>query len=326
MLRLVTTLSYAAALVAVMAGSSNVWAVLTVTNGGFDAQGPELNNNPTVSPTGWFTSSVAVDSFSDSILNSQNGAQGRWLGNALQLGNNSPFAADGSTETGYAYQSLGTYTAEASITVLGYVFNRIAPANEVGNFDVGIYVAPPNSFTPADGNDVAFNAFLAGSQVFTQGTDFAITTGTTAQRAPWSFTATLTGLASPGDTIWLRIGDAGNPLGTQSDEPIIDDVNLAPFDLGDVNGDGLVDIATDFAAIRNNFRKTVTSRAQGDLDGSGDVDFLDYLQWRQKFLNVGGVAADIPALFGVPEPGALGLASIALGFGVGAARRRSRRG
>lgn len=323
MLRLLAILKYTAAVAIVAAGSSTAVAVLTVKNGGFDIQDASFNNNPTVSPTGWFTGSVAVNTFSDSILNSLNGVQGRWLGNGLQLGNNAPFPADGSLETGYAYQSLGAYAGEASVTVRGYVFNRVNTANVPGNFDVGVYVTPAVGFTPADGNDIATSGFAAASQVFTQGTDFMITTGTTPQRAPWTLTASLAGLANTGDLIWLRIGDGGNPTATQADEPIIDDINLAPFDLGDVNGDGLVDIATDFTAIRNNFRKTVTTRAQGDLDGSGDVDFLDYVQWRQKFLNAGGVAADIPALAGVPEPGSSAIASIAI-LAAGAVRRRSR--
>ena len=95
------------------------------------------------------------------------------------------------------------------------------------------------------------------------------------------------------------------------DEPVIDNVNISGCGLGDVNCDGHADLATDFTAIRNNFRKTVASRAAGDLDGSGDVDLLDYLQWRRAFLAGGGSAANIPSLSAVPEPTSLMLSVIA---------------
>lgn len=75
--------------------------------------------------------------------------------------------------------------------------------------------------------------------------------------------------------------------------------------LGDVNGDGNVDIENDFAAIRDHFKQSVTSRQEGDLNASNFVDFADYRLWKNDFLAQGGSLQGI-SLF-VPEPTTLWL-------------------
>ena len=281
------------------------WAAYSITNGGFDAQDATVNDNPTITPTGWFNSSNAASSFSDNLLNVRSGSngaisdaggtsQGMWDANGLALGRdlvNGVFDNTGAGELGYVYQQIGTYSGEASLGVTGFVFNRTGPANQPGNFDVSIYYTSPGGFTPAVGNDIGFSGTLVGAkQVFAQGTDFTITTGTTAEQH--------LGRIRDVRRIWnhqrcgrlARIGDGGNPDNlTLFDEPVIDNVNISGCGMGDVNCDGHADLATDFTAIRNNFRKTGVTRAQGDLDGSGTVNLLDYLQWRRAFLPVAAV-------------------------------------
>jgi T5SS/PEP-CTERM-associated repeat protein len=85
---------------------------------------------------------------------------------------------------------------------------------------------------------------------------------------------------------------------------------------GDVDNNGVVDLA-DFAAIRDNFQKSVTTKALGDLTMDGKVDFRDYYAWRSNFTGV------VPAWDPVPEPGAAALAFLGVAA-LGAARRRNR--
>ncbi len=89
---------------------------------------------------------------------------------------------------------------------------------------------------------------------------------------------------------------------------------------GDVDEDNDVDMA-DFDAIRNNFQKSVTTRAQGDLNGDGVVDFVDFRQWKDFFPTPIGPAAGV-----VPEPasGALGLLAAAMGASLARGRGRAK--
>jgi hypothetical protein len=84
-----------------------------------------------------------------------------------------------------------------------------------------------------------------------------------------------------------------NPIG-------FDNVRLdagAPCGTGDVNCDGSIGLA-DFNAIRDNFRKTVTSRLMGDLTGDGVVDFFDFRQWKSVYTGPGAGSISLA----VPEP------------------------
>ncbi|MCA9187796.1 MAG: LamG-like jellyroll fold domain-containing protein [Pirellulaceae bacterium] len=82
---------------------------------------------------------------------------------------------------------------------------------------------------------------------------------------------------------------------------------------GDVNGDGVVNIA-DFEPIRQNFLQSVTTRAEGDLNLDGTVNFDDFRLWKS---NAGAVAATAS----VPEPGTMVLIAVGL---LGALRLRRR--
>lgn len=65
---------------------------------------------------------------------------------------------------------------------------------------------------------------------------------------------------------------------------------------GDVDGNGVVNLV-DFAAIRDNFRKTVISRQQGDLNGDAVVNLIDFRQWKANY-----TGPAVPVSLGVPEP------------------------
>jgi hypothetical protein len=79
--------------------------------------------------------------------------------------------------------------------------------------------------------------------------------------------------------------------------------NTVPLVPGDTDGDGVVEL-TDFDPIKNNFRKAVTMRTQGDLVPNGVVDFNDFRQWKNAFLGAGGSADGLDLAFlTVPEPG-----------------------
>jgi hypothetical protein len=86
-----------------------------------------------------------------------------------------------------------------------------------------------------------------------------------------------------------------------------------PLVMGDTNGDGQVTI-DDFEPIQANFRKAVTSRAQGDLVTNRVVDFADFREWKTAFLGTGGSLAGLDLSFAenVPEPATQGLACVGL--------------
>ncbi|HEX2473833.1 MAG TPA: LamG domain-containing protein [Lacipirellulaceae bacterium] len=93
--------------------------------------------------------------------------------------------------------------------------------------------------------------------------------------------------------------------------------------LGDTDGDGIVEFDDDFGPIRDNFRKVVNSRGQGDLVPNGRVDFDDFRQWKTAFVGAGGSLAGLDLSFGsVPEPAGATLLLVTL-LGVFGFRRRS---
>lgn len=97
---------------------------------------------------------------------------------------------------------------------------------------------------------------------------------------------------------------------------------------GDVNGDNHVDL-TDYGIIRDHFQATGVNRSLGDLTGpaggnagDGVVDFYDFAQWQSNFPLA--TANGVSSASGVPEPTALGLASLGAAFIVRRACRRHR--
>ena len=75
----------------------------------------------------------------------------------------------------------------------------------------------------------------------------------------------------------------------------------------DVDGGGCG--ISDFNIIKNNLFNTGVTRAQGDLDENGIVDFADFRIWKSG----AGAGFGNVSLFGVPEPGSI-LLSLVAGF------------
>src|SRR3954451_14830337 len=94
---------------------------------------------------------------------------------------------------------------------------------------------------------------------------------------------------------------------------------------GDVNCDGTVDLANDFGAIRSNFRKSVTMRSQGDLNGDNLVNFVDFQQWKVAFLGSGSSLEGLDLSFSeTPEPSVVGLCFVSAIACLGSPRRQRR--
>jgi len=89
-----------------------------------------------------------------------------------------------------------------------------------------------------------------------------------------------------------------------------------PNNRGDLNGSGMVDFA-DFLILSGNFGNDVADHTQGDADCNGTVDFADFLIISGEF---GNTVSDVPA---VPEPSGHALLSVA--FLVGSLARRRQR-
>ena len=90
--------------------------------------------------------------------------------------------------------------------------------------------------------------------------------------------------------------------------------NCNPNTLGDIDGSGDVAFA-DFLILSQNFGQAAADHTTGDIDCSGDVAFADFLVLSQNFgQTVGGAET-------VPEPSALGLFGISALF-LGFLRRR----
>ncbi|MCA9186115.1 MAG: dockerin type I domain-containing protein [Pirellulaceae bacterium] len=85
--------------------------------------------------------------------------------------------------------------------------------------------------------------------------------------------------------------------------------------LGDVNGDGSVNLL-DFDVIRGNFFQSVTGgTGAGDINGDGAVNFIDYRIWKDN--STGAVAATAS----VPEPATWAMLTVLGTILLGRARR-----
>ena len=109
---------------------------------------------------------------------------------------------------------------------------------------------------------------------------------------------------------------------TQAARIFIDNFRLVEQDIAgviDLNVDGLINL-DDFDLFMS--QHLVPSPTLGDLNGDGDNDFEDFLQFEDLYDTFHGAGALANALAGVPEPATLGGVLLAV---LGVAMRRARR-
>ncbi len=181
---------------------------------------------------------------------------------------------------------------DASGTIIATVNNGTgATFASIAEFSQGDTITNPGTASPAT------DSIIAGPRLM-------FFSGTREHASPPANSAEMAGifdLAQDGQTLFLN-----------SIDYLLGEVDLP----GDVDLDDDVDM-DDFAAIRNNFQKTVTDRSFGDLTGDLLVDWKDFRQWKTNFPFPSEAAAGA-----VPEPATWGLLLVSLAVAV-AARRRS---
>jgi HpiC1 cyclase len=191
--------------------------------------------------------------------------------------------------------NLGAITANQTYFLTVSVAGRFSGFNSTAGATIALAAVP--SGTPGDINLLNPANWLASKPI-----DFATLQGVGNAYADYqtSFTTGTSGGAIGQQLVAVLMSQDNpgfnNPIG-------FDNVRVNTGNLcgpGDVNCDGIVDIATDFAAIRDHFRLSVAGRSMGDLSGDGVVNFTDFREWKSNYTGPG--AASFDGLFAVPEP------------------------
>ena len=191
--------------------------------------------------------------------------------------------------------NLGAITANQTYFLTVSVAGRFSGFNSTAGAAIALASVP--SGTPGDVNLANPANWLASQSI-----DFATlqSVGNAFADYQASFTTGASGGAIGQQLVAVLMSqdNAGfnNPIG-------FDNVRVNTGTLcgaGDVNCDGVVDINTDFAAIRDHFRLSVTGRSMGDLSGDGVVNFTDFREWKSNYTGPG--AALFESLLSVPEP------------------------
>jgi hypothetical protein len=160
--------------------------------------------------------------------------------------------------------------------------------------------------SPIDGTTVTLTGFQYIPYVLNHDTNmFGQVKGISAFNMPRPFERFGIGSSTTGDVGTFAIDNVLVMPGATFER----DIMVGPTCiLGDVDCNNIIELA-DFAPIRDNFRKMVETRAEGDLVRNGIVDFDDFRQWKAAFLGAGGSLAgvDLGFLAAVPEPGTAAL-------------------
>ncbi|WP_442485000.1 dockerin type I domain-containing protein [Aeoliella sp. SH292] len=160
---------------------------------------------------------------------------------------------------------------------------------------------------------------------------------------PGGFTLAAEDLASPATGFNLRgvsftladmAGDFGDltqtrgfavedPFGTLDIDPALAAIASFLPPSADFNNDSVIN-AADLTILAGNYQKSGITRAGGDANGDGRVDYVDYLTWRKSALNDPATLASVLAGQTVPEPSTI--AALAIGLALFGARRVLSRG
>jgi hypothetical protein len=211
------------------------------------------------------------------------------------------------------------------VALLGYTINYVGGATQTGTVNSVDWGAVPQASMPA-GTEILFSA----DRTTANATAWPVVSdnNTTARR--WNVYVSEIPTDQPSVNIQsvtfgpVSLNNPGTPLNAGDDVVVF---GLAGSGnallLGDTDGDGTVEFDDDFGPIRDNFRKQVGARSEGDLVRNGVVDFDDFRQWKTAFVGAGGSLAGLDLSFGsVPEPSA---AALALGAILGACSFRRRK-
>jgi hypothetical protein len=160
---------------------------------------------------------------------------------------------------------------------------------------------------------------------------------------PGGFTLAAEDLASPATGFNLRgvsftladmAGDFGDlsqtrgfavedPFGALDIDPALAAIASFLPPSADFNSDTVVN-AADLTILAGNYQKSGITRAGGDANGDGRVDYVDYLTWRKSALNDPATLASVLGGQTVPEPSSIAVVAIGLAL-FGARRMRSDR-
>ncbi len=218
--------------------------------------------------------------------------------------------------------------AAPEIALLTYTINYVGGAMQTGTVNSVDWGAVPAASMPA-GTEILISAdrTMANATAWPVMSD----NNTTARR--WNIYVSEIATEQPTVNIQsvtfgpVSLNTPGTPLNSGDDVVVFGLAGSGDALLpGDTDGDGTVEFE-DFDPIRANFRKAVSTRAQGDLARNGLVDFDDFHQWKVAFTGAGGSLAglDLGLASNVPEPSAVGLTLAAL-CGIAGVRMTRRSG
>jgi len=186
-------------------------AIVDLTNGDFETNAAD-SSGPFPAP--WYSSSLGWEDY-------------RHAGLSTNTGTAAAFGRD--TQSGYFYQSVGTYDGEISVTINGTAYSRTSAANDkpnnnthqFGDFAVGFFYTPGTTFAPATNTDVEASATLIGTeQEFQEGVNLPglVSLDETQNSSAFSHTVVFAGSGiKTGDTVWVRFDDGDNIFDTTLD-------------------------------------------------------------------------------------------------------------